>query len=242
MKTKLNNEIRYIPLKERKSYKQKREERNRFLAGLTFCLIVIAVALWAFANFKVVSKDPVAITDSYVDCVNLGQCEDLTVDTDTASVHIEESKEAKALQESKGNSKLGELITHKGVYVNSAIINAIDNKFTPAEAKKLKTIMLAECAMDYKIDGVVTYECKSTTQNYNKDSKTWDCGYLQINQKTPCSAKSFEIAYQIESAYNKLNSINGESCGGFNCWSSYKFRNSKVIKTAYNMWNSKNEN
>lgn len=240
MKRNINNDISYLPLKgERKAYKQKREERNRFIAGIIFCVAIIALVLWSFNNYKLVSKDPVAITDTYIDCVNLGDCEDLTINEEETSLHIEEPKNVAITQAEKGNSKLGELITHKGVYINSAIISAIDNKFTKEEAKKLKIIMLAECAKDYKVDGVATYECKSTTENYNKDSKTWDCGYLQINQNTPCSSKSFSVDYQIETAYNKLHSLNGEYCGGWNCWSSYKFRNSKVIKTAYNFWVNK---
>lgn len=135
-------------------------------------------------------------------------------------------------------NKIGEIVIHKGVYINKGIIDAIDEKFSKEEAKKLKVILLAECAKDYKIDGVANYECKSTTSFRNTDG-SWDCGYLQINQKTKCTAESYSIKYQVEKAYNKLHSLESESCGGWDCWSSYKFRNSPIIKTSYNHWASK---
>lgn len=227
-----NKEIEYLSYHGGRSYlKSRRAKKNKIFLIKVIALSLIILGASLFIKNKVSEfNSPVYIQDRYIDCVNLGDCEDLT-----SSESVIDIKEVAP----KGTSKLGELVVHRGVYINSKILEAIDAKFTPEEAKKLKVIMLAECAHDYKIDGVKTYECKSTTENYNKDSKTWDCGYLQINSKEKCSGKHFAIDYQIESAYNKLHSLNGEYCGGFKCWSSYKFKDSKVINSAYNFWASK---
>lgn len=243
---KRGKEIEYVDIKTSLNRKTKKARTlkhkiNALLNKLGLITLLVLVAYsgvsYVVNNYAITSTKPADITDAYIDCVNLGKCEDLTEDSE-AKVDIQEDESIKTSERIKGNSKLGELVVHKGVYLNSAILEAIDNKFNPADAKKLKTIMLAECAKDYKIDGVASYECKSTTVNKNPNG-TYDCGYLQINQKTPCTAKSFDVAYQVESAYKKLNNLDGEVCGKWNCWSSYKFKDSKTIKTAYNFWNNK---
>lgn len=225
----LENEVEMVSSKS--SFK-------RFLVGAFLITSILLLLNFVANNYSIESKKPTAIMDRYIDCVNLGDCEDITKNNNLV---IEEKEEAEVEKAEKiiGNSKLGELITYKGVYINSKIIEAIDLKFTPEEAKLLKIIMLAECAKDHKKDGVAIYECKSTSEYYNEWNNTWDCGYLQINQKGRCTEKSFSIDYQIEKAYNKIHSINNEGCGGFKCWSSYKFRNSKEISTNFNKWNSK---
>ena len=185
-------------------------------------LTVLSIGIIYFlANYTVekkVTREEIRI--QILDCISANNC-----------VVVKEVKKIKT-------SKLGELTTHKGVYVNSKILQSIDDKFTKSEAKILKDIMLAECAKDYHIDGKAMYECKSNTQNKNTN-KTYDCGYLQINSDKPCTKSDFEVSYQIEKAYAKLHSKNNEYCGGLNCWSSYKFRNSDKIATAYNMWSNK---
>jgi hypothetical protein len=223
----LENEVERFSLK-----------KNRIILYIFFFLIIISQLYYLFKNYSIQSNNPTAIMDRYIDCVNLGECEDITKNSDLV---IEEKEEVEVEKAEKilGNSKLGQLVTYKGVYINSKILEAIDSKFNKADAEKLKIIMLAECAKDYKKDGVAIYECKSTGNYYNEWNNTWDCGYLQINQKGRCTEKSFSIDYQIEKAYNKIHSINNEGCGGFKCWSSYKFRNSKEISTNFNKWNSK---
>lgn len=199
-----------------------------------------------YTNYSVVNNSPESTTDRYIDCVNLGECEDITLKVDETPKDNyyspnEMNKHGELVHNADKNtkvSKLGELTTHKGVYINSAILKAIDDKFTPADAKKLKVIMLAECAKDYKIDGIASYECRSKTQNKNTNN-TWDCGYLQINSKSPCTEKDYSIDNQITMAYKKLNNIDGEVCGKWKCWSSYKFRDSKTITTSYHLWNNK---
>ena len=183
------------------------------------CIFLIAFITFAFVSkseqdnkIYITKPSMQAVEDAIIDCINLGSCEEVPTTRD---------------------------YTHyKGVKTDKVILEALEKNFTQQQVTILKVILLAECAKGYDIDGVASYECKQDTVNYNSNN-TYDCGWMQINQKTPCTEESFELDYQIEKTYNKIFSLKNEYCGGLKCWSSYKFKDSNVIKTSYHKWNNK---
>ena len=208
----------YIKKHNLEQYKREKLVQKSFLVYL-FCICIFAFVMFTLINKSeqqakiYITKPSVqAIQDAVIDCINLGSCEEVPTTKD---------------------------YTHyKGVKTDKAILEALEKNFTLEQVNILKVILLAECAKDYDIDGVASYECRHDTVNYNTND-TYDCGWLQINQKEKCTKESFRLDYQITSAYNKVYSLNNEYCGGLNCWSSYKFKNSPTIKTSYHKWNSK---
>lgn len=219
MINKKTKELEYFTAYKPKSCVKQSKLLN-ILIWLTLLLIIVLglTSVHLIAN-KVTenilfSKNTIQeVTDIAIDCVNLGDCEEI-------------------------KEEASKVAYYKKVKLEASILEQIDLTFNAQDAHKLKIIMLSECAKDYNIDGVASYECKATLENKNTNN-TYDCGYLQINQKEKCTEASFAIDYQVQSAYNKLNNLNNEYCGKWNCWSSYKFKDSEIIKTAYHKWNNK---
>lgn len=138
--------------------------------------------------------------------------------------------------------KKGNMVMYKGVWINSQILEQIDQKFGD-KAEVFKAILVVEssggqyhvnhnCRYDGKgnlrTDGSGRSDFCKSEYHAQIGTDSVDCGYLQINFKgTQCPKDVFSPEKQVQLAYEKYTS---GGCGGLNCWSSYKYDRQKVDK------------
>lgn len=190
-------EIEYLENRAPLRIQTRKQKRARKIKLIKFIFILsLIVAGYIFISNKIKEfNSPVYIEDRYIDCVNLGECEDLT-----------ETKEAPIsdIQDIKKEDKCDHITIFwkdkKEVSINCEDLKTVVRHFGKDE--KLIAIILHESAFNRK------------AINKNKDGSL-DRGIFQLNSNF-FSMKAGDLDYSAEQAKKCLKE------NGYNCWTAYK--------------------